>query len=195
MEEQEIEAKEAEARVAIATKPFRIDVFGYPDTFAICIRSAASDAETWPGFCGFAYSIRRVWIGMVDLDAVAGTVFCGIENILGIVNNVDHVELYKMDKSELFKTLICESPEWHGDIKHENITVYTETGWEHKLSIECECFGGFHIFGITSEKDIRLVFFNNEFPENSFDYTMKKDEVREVLLSARDFLSTQLERG
>jgi hypothetical protein len=194
MEGREMEEGKLEEReVGEGARPCRIDVFGFPETFAVCVRSSVSDVDTWPGFCGIAYSVRRVWIGTAGLDSVAGTISGGIGDVLNVINRVEDAGLYKMDKNELFKILLCELPKDRKN--YESIVlkiVSTDLGWEHKLTMECECFDGFHIFGVTSGENIRFVFFNNDYPENSFDYIMKKDEVREVLLSAQNFIEQQV---
>jgi hypothetical protein len=67
---------------------------------------------------------------------------------------------------------------------------YTDIGHKHDLAIDCECFDGFHIFGITHGEEIRCILFDEEYPEYSFEYIIKTHLVKENLVVVSDILMT-----
>ncbi|GHU19134.1 hypothetical protein FACS189475_05820 [Betaproteobacteria bacterium] len=169
----------------------RLDFLGHPEIFSVCLRNAISDSSTHTGFCGIAYSIRRVWIGDINLDAVIGTVMLGIKDVIEKIDGMENEHLFHMEIDKLDSIFFEKPVEQKSKYK---LISYTDIGYKHSLAINCECFDGFYIFGITHGEEIRCILLDKEYPEYSFEYIVKKYLVRENLVFASDLLTTIIQQ-
>ncbi|GHS89516.1 hypothetical protein FACS189487_09870 [Campylobacterota bacterium] len=165
----------------------RLELLGHPEIFSVCLRNSISDSSTHTGFCGIAYSIRRVWIGDIDLDAVIGTVMLGIKEVIAKIDDMENEHLFHTEIAKL-DSIFFEKPLEEKD--KYGLISYTEIGYKHSLAINCECFDGFYIFGVTHADEMRCILLDKEYTEYSFEYIVKKCLVRENLALANDLLTT-----
>ncbi|GHT91512.1 hypothetical protein FACS1894116_00170 [Betaproteobacteria bacterium] len=169
----------------------RLELHGHPEIFSVCLRNAISDSSTKTGFCGIAYSIRRVWVGDINLDAVIGTVMLAIMDVIAKIDDMENEHLFHTEIAKLDSIFFEEHLEEKNKYK---LISYTDIGYKHSLAIDCECFDGFYIFGITHADEMRCILLDKEYPEYSFEYIVKKCLVRENLVLASNLLTTIIQQ-